>query len=325
MGRLQVGGADRQGSARARERSWRAWPRLWWAKPNSVVLAAAAVVAVSLPLNAGCTQARVGELREAYAKAKSEHDRTAVWLRAIDAGMIGAGRPVTVLDEILGTSQDGRGRWENPWEELDRANSRTRPVTWHVIDLLEGDQHEPSERDRRWYLMVSAYDDDGTIEWYELCNCAFSLQWQPVWRPGGLTLWWPGIEKPTPYVANDTVVEKAEQAPAEDLTSAYADLKNLYWAARTQYERRSVALRAIEGGLIKEGTPLVAVDQVFGTSWERGRQRGEEDTRSVEFLPYHQMPEPKSKTHHAAWYLGVLYDALGRVVCYSLSNVHLKG
>jgi hypothetical protein len=101
-------------------------------------------------------------------------------------------------------------------------------------------------------------------------------------------------------------------------------LRAAYVLARTPDERRGVALQAITRGLLKEGTTVAAVDQMFGTFCDRDRPQGKAGVCEIGFLPYHEMPEPKSNRVHHTWYLDVLYDARGSVVCYSLSNLHVK-
>src|SRR5712691_7865495 len=56
-------------------------------------------------------------------------------------------------------------------------------------------------------------------------------------------------------------LQKEEKA----LDSSLAELKRLYEAAQSQYERRAVSLRAIDEGAIKPGQSISSVDAIFGT------------------------------------------------------------
>src|SRR6266566_1613089 len=55
------------------------------------------------------------------------------------------------------------------------------------------------------------------------------------------------------------------QKQEKTLDQSIAELKRLYETAPSQHERRTVSLRAIDEGAIKQGRPVAVVDAIFGT------------------------------------------------------------
>jgi hypothetical protein len=95
-------------------------------------------------------------------------------------------------------------------------------------------------------------------------------------------------------------------------------LKHAYWGAKTQYERRAIALRAIDEELVGQGTPIRAVDEIFGT---RCRVKGHPGSCIVEFLSLHEIEkegEVKRREYEKGWYMSVQFDTDGKISCYEL-------
>jgi hypothetical protein len=75
-----------------------------------------------------------------------------------------------------------------------------------------------------------------------------------------------------------SVEDEAQKIPSVSLSKekvkldpSVVELKRLYKAAQSQYERRTVCLRAIDEGAIRRGVHIRSVDQIFGTKFESER------------------------------------------------------
>src|SRR5262249_39284885 len=155
----------------------------------------------------------VPELRRLYDAAKSEYERRAVCLRAIDERAIHPGGGISTVDAILGTH----------FSEKLRANGS---MGWDVVHFDSGAPGVYDERgwvkdstEPGWYLAIQ-HNQSGQIIHYFISN----LHRNP-----------------------STLKAKREGGEQKALVS---ELKQLYKAAKSEDERREVCLRAIDAGII---------------------------------------------------------------------------
>ena len=116
----------------------------------------------------------------------------------------------------------------------------------------------------------------------------------------------------------------AESARPEQLDANINRLARAYREARTDLDRRTVCLEAIDTGLVARGRSVTVVDAVFGTAYAKKLPPagGELEWGVVEF---HPLPPPPSDAMAAAsigWYLAFEFDSSGAVQNYYLSDVH---
>ena len=260
-----------------------------------VVVVALVVFALAIRLSVGFTKDRsnisVEELRKVYAQAKTLEERRAVALTAMDEGAINRAASIEVVDRIFSFDLSAeKDRWilDDPWKEARETAGRSQWDKFRVVAL--GPAAKPVTADTHWYF-VAAKEPGGGVLRSELCNCQ-SL-WGRVWRPPA--------PRPEPYASRSRTAEP--EAVRESTTEVIAKLNLEYRNAR---DRRAVALRSIDTGLIHEGAPVTVVDKIFGTKCAKE----ESNPCMVEFL-------------RGPWYL-MLWLHEGKIVCYSLSNYHIK-
>ncbi len=102
-------------------------------------------------------------------------------------------------------------------------------------------------------------------------------------------------------------------------------LAKAYRAARTEFDRRTVCLDAIDAGVIARGRPVAVVDAIFGTDYVSKLPTGSElETGVVDFHPLTRPPSDKVAVAygHTGWYLAFKFDSSGTLQDYHLSNLH---
>ena len=105
--------------------------------------------------------------------------------------------------------------------------------------------------------------------------------------------------------------------------NAIEELKRLYWAAKTEYERRAVCLQAIDQGTIYRGGPVSSLDAIFGTHFASSLPgAGESKYAKVEFVPFVPSRDESFAAGKFGWYLSIEYSTTGKIVNYYLSNLH---
>lgn len=231
----------------------------------------------------------IAELKRLYEAASSPNERRAVCLRAIDAGVIQQGRPVSTIDAIFGSHcaadlPTGKERIKREW-------------------ILFAPQSSPPPRESgvaeaRAYVgwhMDFDYDSSGTIQNYYLSN----------------------LHK-----------ESSRRVDAGEPTSI-AELKRLYEAAQSEQERRAICLRAIDEGVIQTFGPVrvSTVDAIFGTHLASDLPTGKEGARLglVDFASAASPPGTSEKVAASApkgWFMAVEYYHDGNIANYYLTNVH---
>ena len=195
------------------------------------------------------TEPDMEELKKLYNSARSEPERRAVGLRAIDEGAIRQGAPVSNIDRIFGS---------NFASDLP-ASKDTHQRQW----ILFADQPKilPSQRGVQpatayvgWYLRFE-YDSDARIQSYFLSNLHKGLSVPPA-----------GIS-PTPV----------------------SELRRQYQAAKSEQQRRDVCLRAIDEGVIQTFSPtnVSTLDSIFGTrlAFELPKKKQDSRTARIDFAP----------------------------------------
>lgn len=135
-----------------------------------------------------------------------------------------------------------------------------------------------------------------------------------------------------------SVDENAHKIPSVSLSNeklkldpSVAELKRLYESTQSEYERRTVCLRAIDKGAIRRGVHIRSVDQIFGTNLESqwgARKVDGVRVGVVHFVPDVEAPLPARSDQKTegrgffGWFLGLDYDDKGVVQSYDLSNIH---
>jgi hypothetical protein len=104
------------------------------------------------------------------------------------------------------------------------------------------------------------------------------------------------------------------------------ELKQQYEAAQTQYERRTVAFRAIDAGTIQRGQPVSTIDAVFGTHF--ASDLPVENSTTFNFIYFGPKMggglTPNGQTvafGYFGWSMKVVYDHKGTVQSYELNNI----
>jgi hypothetical protein len=131
-----------------------------------------------------------------------------------------------------------------------------------------------------------------------------------------------------------SVEKEAEQIPSLSkskkdvkLDPASAELKRLYEAAQSPYERRAVAFRAIDEGSIQRGGPVSSIDAIFGTNFSTDLPLGKDSKQigMVDFGPtFSQSPAADGKIvagGHIGWSMMIEYDHDGQILNYNLTNI----
>jgi hypothetical protein len=117
---------------------------------------------------------------------------------------------------------------------------------------------------------------------------------------------------------HDTSVRGAQQDKEIDR------LARAYRAARTELERRTVCLEAIDAGVVARGRSVKVIDAVFGTTYARKRPPAGGELEWG-FVDFHPLPPPPSDAMSAAyigWHLAFQFDSAGTLQNYYLSNLH---
>lgn len=110
-------------------------------------------------LGAAPADKEIDRLARAYRAARTELERRAVCLDAIDAGVIARGRSVTVVDAIFGT---------NYTRKLPRGSElETGVVDFHPLPPPPSDKGQAARVG--WYF-VFKFDSGGTLQDYYLSN-----------------------------------------------------------------------------------------------------------------------------------------------------------
>lgn len=230
-------------------------------------------------------KAPAADLKQLYQAAKSENERRAVCLRAIDEGLIHSGGPVSLIDEIFGS------RFA---EKLPKGQEPSRSDAVYFTPQASSTP-KPDARVTQasdyvgWYLGLQ-YDQQGNVLKYYLSNVHKS--------PGA----------PIPESKRKELI---------------AELKRLYEAAKSESERRAVCLRAIDEGVIRNGGHVSSVDGIFGTHFANDLPTRKEGTRnaSVDFGSSPGRADNSTKTAQVGWVLSVEYGDDGSLYNYSLSNM----
>jgi hypothetical protein len=102
-----------------------------------------------------------------------------------------------------------------------------------------------------------------------------------------------------------------------------AELKGLYEAAKSEFERRAVCLRAIDEGAIYRGGPVSSLEAIFATHFAQDLPTARESKRIavIDFVPFVPSPDNSVAAGHSGWYLAFEYDSKGKIQNYYLSNL----
>ena len=218
----------------------------------------------------------VTEFQRLYRAAGSEQERRAVCLRAIDEGAVYRGGPVANIDQIFGT-------------QLASAPPAAGQIK-SAMPILFATQLSPSPRpDGRFepvpyvgsYLAVD-YDHEGKVQYYYLSNLH-----------KGLSVAIPGREP-----------------------VSVAELKRLYDLAKSEPERRDVALKAIDDGVIHIFPPVhvSTIDQIFGTQLASQLPTKKERARTG-------IISLAAASEANGWVMAVDYSFAGHIKNYYLTNI----
>jgi hypothetical protein len=126
--------------------------------------------------------------------------------------------------------------------------------------------------------------------------------------------------KPLPSVSESQKQEKT-------VDQSIAELKRLYEAAQSQYERRAVSLQAIDEGTVRQGRPVSTVDAIFGTQFASvlPPANGSLELAVIYFGPKVAPPSgyngPPVAIGYIGWSLEIEYDHDGKIQNYHLSNL----
>ena len=103
---------------------------------------------------------KVGRFAAAYRAARTEMERRAVCLDAIDAGVVARGRSVAVVDAVFGTTYAAK------------LPTKGGGLEWGVVNFhppLESGSDKAASGYIGWFLAFQFYPD-GTLENYYLSN-----------------------------------------------------------------------------------------------------------------------------------------------------------
>jgi hypothetical protein len=227
------------------------------------------------------------ELKRLYETATSERDRRAVCLRAIDENAIHRGGSVSTIDEIFGTHFA---------LELAEEKEGVR----HAFVLFADQVSLPPRADGRaegvsyrGSYMDLDYDSNGAIQNYYLSN---------LHKAG------------------------SRRTDGEEATSV-GELKGLYEIAKSERERRDVAFRAIDEGVIQTFGPVHVsrIDAIFGTQLASQLPTKKESKRIglVDFAPTSSNQEANGgAAGYRGWFMAVEYYSDGNIANYYLTNLH---
>jgi hypothetical protein len=245
----------------------------------------------ALPMNSTNSEekqaASNADWRRLYEAAKSQSERRAVCLRAIDEGAIHRGVAVSAIDEIFGTRLASEPRSGN--EAIRQGIVRFADQI--VVPPGPSGKVESGVGYVGWYLALD-YDRSGAIQNYYLTNLHKGMS---SYEKVGKTL-------------------------------TVAELKQLYEAAKSESERRAVCLRAIDEGVIQVyGRGRVStLDEIFGTrlASDLPTKKEREQKAAIDFSPAAPGPDNSRATANAGWFLAVEYDYNGDIANYYLTNLH---
>ena len=227
--------------------------------------------------------------------------RRAVYLRAIDEGVIPRRGSFEVVDRIFGFGdKSAPGRWilENyPWRETE-AREKWSPGQFGSLRVADlGSPSNGALLSSHLYMIAAPHGEVLIVS--ELCNCQYIPRWGTMWRP--------------PATASEPYVPQPQEPTTNRNPELVAVLKKAYQTPTLQNDRRSVVLRAIDEGLLPEGTSVSAVDEIFGTNCAT------EEDGVCEVTLTRGVP--------GSWRLYVsLYGErdTAKIVCYSLTNYDPK-
>jgi hypothetical protein len=116
----------------------------------------------------------------------------------------------------------------------------------------------------------------------------------------------------------------AESARPEPQDININRLARAYREARTDLERRTVCLEAIDAGLVARGHSVAVIDAVFGTTYAKKLPPtgSKVEWGVVEFHPLPSPPSDATSAAHMGWFLAFEFDSSGAVQNYYLSNLH---
>jgi hypothetical protein len=231
-------------------------------------------------------KASAADLKQLYQAAKSESERRAVCLRAIDEGLIHSGVHISLIDEVFDTHfAEKLPTGQVPSQGAAVNFAPQAPST----PKSDGGVMQASDY-VGWYLALQ-YDQQGNVLKYYLSNVHKS----------------PGASIP----------ESRQQ-------QLIAELKRLYDVAKSESERRAVCLRAIDEGIIRNGGHISSVDKIFGTHFANDLPTRKEGTRnsSVDLSRSAVGPDKSTDTAQAGWFLSVEYGDDGSLYNYFLTNIN---
>lgn len=215
---------------------------------------------------------QIAELQRLYRLAQSEQDRRAVCLRAIDEGEIYRDGPVANVDQIFGT------HFASDLPAEGQIN-KGKPVLFATQISLPPRSDGRAEAVGYFgsYFAVE-YDHAGKIRYYYLSNLHKGMS--------------------EPIVGRETI--------------SVDELKRRYSDAKSESERRDVALNAIDDSVIRTFGPVSLVDEIFGTQLASKLPDRKEETRTgfVNFA-----------APGAGWFLAVEYFRKGDIYSYYLTNI----
>ena len=218
----------------------------------------------------------VTELQRLYLAARSEQERRAVCLRAIDEGAVYRNGPVANIDQIFGTHFAS----ELPAAGQSKAG---KPILFATQPSLSpgADRIAEAVPYVGSYLVVE-YDHEGKVQYYYLSNLHKGLSGRIVGRE----------------------------------PISVAEFKRLYDSAKSESERRDVALKTIDDGVIRIFTPVhvSTIDEIFGTQLASQLPTIKENTRTglVSFA---------ASTHTTGWFMAIDYSRHGHIQNYYLTNL----
>lgn len=262
----------------------------------------------------------IEELQRAYRTSATVTERRAVAIRAIEEGVINAidpyEVPVGVVDRIFGTKRVGADlfattaldtAWQVEWDSCPARTESLRVVDF-TADLPVAEGVTNSIR----YLVVSAYLS-GKISWYWLGNCLRSDDLCP-------TRAFPREVSRLPDGSQPARVDSP--ADSQSASAEYGKLNQKYRRASTPGARRAVLLTAVDEGLIREGGPLRAMNEIFGRRCGAGSRSR---ICEIEFFGIHETVgdwHARRKEYKAKrWWFRADYDAKDRIGCYKLGNL----
>ena len=124
-----------------------------------------------------------------------------------------------------------------------------------------------------------------------------------------------------------TPIPSESQKQEKTLDQSIAELKRLYETAPSQHERRTIGLRAIDEGVIKQGRPVAVVDAIFGSHFASELPVGQGATVTTYIRFGRQIAPPPGYTGptvaigYLGWSMQISYDEQGNIQNYHLNNL----